>query len=266
VGQGEVRCVRHDGIASVTFARPEARNAMTWTMYEQFLEILLGLGRDPHVRVVVLRGEGGSFIAGTDIAQFTEFTTGEQGVAYEGRIEKVLGALEDIAVPTLAVVDGYAVGGGLAIAAACDLRVCTPDARFGLPIARTLGNCLSMRNYARLSALMGPARLRAMIMTARFVPAAEALAAGWVTEVAGREELEGRVQEICARLVGCAPLTIWATKTSLARLAREEVPADRDIIATVYGSSDFREGVSAFLGKRAPQWRDRAPVPAGGGS
>lgn len=264
--QGEVRCVRQDGIAAVTFARPEARNAMTWTMYEQFLDILLDLSRDPSLCVVVLRGDGGSFIAGTDIAQFTEFRTGEQGVAYENRIEEILGVLEEIAIPTLAVVEGYAVGGGLAIAAACDLRVCTPEARFGLPIARTLGNCLSMRNYARLSALMGPAHLKKMILMAGFVPAGEAVTTGLATEVVEPDELERRVQDICERLAGCAPLTVWATKKSLSRLATADVPPDDDIIATVYGSGDFAEGVSAFLEKRAPRWRDRAPGPARGPS
>src|SRR5262249_39539684 len=155
MSDGEVRYVRNGSVATVTFDRPAARNAMTWQMYEQLGEACRRIQQEDGLRVAVFRGAGGkSFIAGTDIAQFQAFRGGEDGMAYEARMEGYLAAIEVFPVPTLAVIEGFAIGGGLAIAAACDLRIATPGARFGVPIARTLGNCLSMPNYARLVAAL----------------------------------------------------------------------------------------------------------------
>jgi enoyl-CoA hydratase len=148
---GEVRLVRDGAVATILFDRPQARNAMTWPMYEGLAAACEQLSGDAGVRMAVLRGVGGkAFIAGTDIAQFQEFTTAEQGVDYEVKMESYLTALETLPFPTLAVVEGWAIGGGLAIAACCDLRIATAGTKFGVPIARTLGNCLSIANYARL--------------------------------------------------------------------------------------------------------------------
>ena len=156
MSDGEVRLVRDGAVATILFDRPQARNAMTWRMYEGLAAACAELSSDNGVRVAVLRGVGGkAFIAGTDIAQFQEFTTAEQGVAYEAKMEAYLGALEALPMPTLAVVEGWAIGGGLAIAACCDLRIATAGSKFGVPIARTLGNCLSVANYARLVAALG---------------------------------------------------------------------------------------------------------------
>jgi enoyl-CoA hydratase len=244
-------------VAHITFSRPEARNAMTWAMYDQLRECCDRL-RDDDVRVAVFRGEGGkAFIAGTDIGQFNEFSSPEDGVEYEDRIESILEALERLPLATVAVVEGYAVGGGLTIAAVCDLRICTPDAKFGLPIARTLGNCLSMQNYARLVALVGPARAKALIYRADFIAADDALTTGLATEVVEREKIDARVEELCEQLAGQAPLTMWATKEAIRRLAVANVPDGDDIVRRVYGSDDFKEGVSAFLDKRPAQWQNR---------
>ena len=258
LGTGEVRYEKRGRTAYVTFARPEARNAMTWMMYDQLRAASERLQQEDDVRVAVFRGEGGkAFIAGTDIGQFTDFATGDDGIDYERRIEDVLVSIERVPIPTIAVVEGYAVGGGLAIAAVCDLRICTPDAKFGLPIARTLGNCVSMQNYARLFALIGPAHTKALILGADFVPAQDALASGLATEVVERERLDDRVTELCERLEGHAPLTMWATKEALRRLTLANLPSGDDIVQAVYGSDDFKEGVSAFLDKRAPHWQNR---------
>src|SRR5918992_56212 len=182
-------------MAFVTFNRPDARNAMTWDMYEALYECCDKVDGDDSVRVVVLRGAGGkAFVAGTDIKQFREFKSGEDGITYERRIERIVGRLETLTKPTVAVIDGYAVGGGLSIAAVCDLRVCSTEAKFGLPIARTLGNCLSMDNYARLVSLIGPARAKEIVYTARFFSAEEALAAGLATEVIPSAGLDDRVE------------------------------------------------------------------------
>ncbi|MGH3666612.1 MAG: enoyl-CoA hydratase/isomerase family protein [Egibacteraceae bacterium] len=258
MGAGAVRYERRGPVAHLTFDRPEARNAMTWTMYDQLAELTDRVDADDDVRVVVLRGSGGkAFVAGTDIGQFAEFSSGADGLAYEARIEAIVGRLERVGKPTVAVVEGYAVGGGLGIAAVCDLRVCTPNARFGMPIARTLGNCLSMANYARLAALLGVARAKELIFTAGFVEAEEALAAGLVTQIIGAEELDERVAALCARLCEHAPITLRVTKEALRRIAATAVPAGDDLVEEAYGSADFAEGVAAFGDKRPPRWQSR---------
>ena len=188
---GDVRLVREAAVATILFDRPQARNAMTWRMYEGLAAACEQLAKDASVRVTVLRGVGGkAFIAGTDIAQFQDFKTGEQGVAYEAKMEGYLAALEALPMPTLAVVEGWAIGGGLAIAACCDLRIATPGTKFGVPIARTLGNCLSIANYARLIAALGQARAKRMLLLAENLSAEDALAAGFVTAVVDAAALD----------------------------------------------------------------------------
>jgi enoyl-CoA hydratase/carnithine racemase len=248
---------RRGQTAFVTFNRPEARNAMTWEMYDALYECCEEVDTDESVRVVVLRGAGDTFVAGTDIRQFGEFESGEDGISYESRMERVIGRLERVRKPTVAVVDGYAIGGGLSIAAVCDLRLCTPEAKFGIPIARTLGNCLSIENYARLVALVGPARTKELILTARTFSAEEALAAGLATEIVPASELDERVNELCASLESHAPITMRVTKEAVRRLQFAELPDAEDLVRETYGSEDFHEGVAAFVEKRRPVWRGR---------
>jgi enoyl-CoA hydratase/carnithine racemase len=244
-----------DGIGWVTLNRPEARNALTFAMYERLAEIAADPGG---ARALVIRGAGErAFAAGTDISQFRDFRTAEDGVAYEAMLDRVLGALERCAVPVIAAVSGACTGGGAGIAAACDLRIAAVGARFGFPIARTLGNCLSIANVVRLAALIGSARVTEMIFTARLLGAEEALAVGLVTEVLPDFAALMERAEALARLVaGNAPLTLRATKEALRRL-REALPEDGDLVRMCYGSADFREGMEAFLGKRAPVWKGR---------
>jgi enoyl-CoA hydratase/carnithine racemase len=208
------------------------------------------------VRVAVVRGAGGrAFVAGTDINHFRNVTNAEDGVEYEQHIESVLARLEEVRVPTVAVVDGYATGGGLSIAAACDLRICTPNARFGLPVARTLGNCVSMPTYARLAHLIGAARTLHLIYTAGFVDGEEAVRIGLASELA--EDVDTRLTELCEQLASHAPLTMRASKIALRRLRDRDLPPDEDLVRLCYGSADFREGVESFLDKRTPRWQGR---------
>lgn len=258
MSEGSVPCRIEDGVAWITFDRPAAHNAMTWSMYAQLVEACRRIGGDPSVRVAVLRGAGGrAFVAGTDIAQFQAFRSGEDGVDYERRIEEVIGALEAVPVPTLAVVEGWAIGGGLVIAAACDLRIATPGSKFGVPIARTLGNCLSTANLARMAAAIGVARTKRMIMLAENVTAEEALATGFVTEIAPAEQLDARVAALCGKLRGHAPVTLRVTKEALRRIQAAGVPAGDDLVRECYGSADFRNAVQAFVAKRPAEWSGR---------
>src|SRR5512144_332728 len=149
--QDETLVTRDGPVVTLTFNRPEARNAMTWGMYDRLYEVCEEVDADDSVRVLVLRGAGGkAFVAGTDISQFKVFERAEDGLAYERDGAARSARLERVTKPVIAQIQGYAVGGGFNITACCDLRIATPDAKFGVPIARTLGNCLSMETYARL--------------------------------------------------------------------------------------------------------------------
>ena len=248
----------HGDVAWVTFNRPEAHNAMTWEMYDRLVEACERIDEDPAIRVAVFAGAGGkAFVAGTDIRQFTAFETAQDGLEYEWRIDSVLDRLETVRKPTVALIDGFAMGSGFAIAACCDLRVVTPDAKFGMPIARTLGNCLSMRGYARLVALLGEARTKDVIFNARMVDADEARAAGLATAVVARDGLDAHVEELVERLAGHAPITLRVTKEAIRRIREATVPDGDDLVAAAYGSEDFRKGAAAFLEKRPYEWTGR---------
>ena len=245
-------------LAFFTLNRPHARNAMTWGMYHALGAACDEVDRNDAIRVFVLRGAGGkAFVAGTDIRQFLDFESGDTGIEYERDIDRYVGSLESVSKPTVAVIEGYATGSGLAMSAACDLRVCTPDAKFGMPIARTLGNCLSMRGYARLVALLGEARTKDVIFNARMVDAEEARAAGLATALVEAGELEAHVDELVERLAGHAPITLRVTKEAIRRIREATVPDGDDLVAEAYGSEDFRKGAAAFLEKRPYEWTGR---------
>jgi len=245
-------------LAVLTFNRPETRNAMTWAMYDALVDACERVDRDDAVRVLVLKGAGGkAFAAGTDISQFQQFKTPKDGVDYEQHIADVLDRLERVVKPTLAQIEGVAVGAGCAIAAACDLRVATPESTFGIPIARTLGNCVSGTAFSRLVDLIGPGHAKDILFTGRLVPAAEAHTIGLVDRIAPAEAITSVVRELALQIASNAPLTVRATKEMTRRLLakrRLASPEARDLIEMCYGSADFREGVEAFLAKRPPKW------------
>lgn len=248
--------VRHDGaILTVTFDRPHRHNAMTWAMYDGLLAACERADHSAEVRVMVLRGAGErAFVAGTDIEQFGAFRDGRDGVAYERRIAAVLDRLEEVTVPTVAAVRGYCVGGGLGIAAACDLRVATSSARFGVPIARTLGNCLSMNTCSLLVQHLGPARTLDLLLRARLLSADEALAAGFVSEVCADAGLDDALTGVVDTLLHHAPLSMWAAKEAVRRLRRAALPDGDDIVSRVFGSDDFHRAVRAFATRSPVEW------------
>jgi enoyl-CoA hydratase/carnithine racemase len=247
----------HEGIGRITFNRPQARNALTFAMYERLGEICRAANDDASLKALILIGAGDkAFASGTDINQFRAFKTPQDALDYEGRIDRILGALELCRVPTIAAISGACTGGGGGIAACCDLRIGTKTTKMGFPIARTLGNCLSTSNLSRLTALVGPARVKDLIFTARLIEADEAKQLGLLTEIVeDRDALERRAGELAQLIAGHAPLTLRATKEALRRLQRRLTREEgEDLILMCYMSRDFREGLDAFLTKRPPHW------------
>lgn len=254
---GEVSLAIAGGIATVTFDRPSARNAMTWAMYEQLGAACTAIEDDPSIRVATLRGAGGYFVSGTDISQFAAFEGSQAGLDYETRINACVATVESLRVPTIAVVEGGAMGGGFVLAAACDFRIVSSDSQFAAPIAMTVGNCLSMANVARLVAAFGAPRTKRLLILADVIGADEAVASGFALEAVSPEELEGRVAALCVRLISHAPITMRVSKEAIRRLVANGPPPGDDLIAAAYGSRDFKEGVAAFMGKRKPRWEGR---------
>jgi enoyl-CoA hydratase len=247
----------NEGVGRITINRPEARNAFTFRMYERLAEICRNASADSSLRVLVLTGaDETAFAAGTDISEFRKFSSPQDALDYEVRINALLDGLERIPIPTIAAVAGACTGGGTTIAACCDLRIGAANARFGVPISRTLGNCLSMANYTRLVALLGVARSKEIIFTGRLVDAAEARALGLLSEVLpDYAALQARATELARTIATRAPLTLRATKEAMRRIKEKMTPEEDDaMILSCYMSHDFQEGMEAFLNKRPPKW------------
>jgi enoyl-CoA hydratase/carnithine racemase len=249
-----------DGVCYVTFNRPQARNALTFAMYEKLAEICHNANADRSIRAILITGGGDkAFAAGTDISQFRTFDKEKDALDYEERIDRVMNAIERCRVPTIAAINGACTGGGASIAACCDLRIASRSIKYGFPVARTLGNCLSLSSYARLVYLVGPALVKDIVFRARLVEADEALAKGLVSELCENQEaLMKRAEELVRLVAGHAPLTMQATKEAILRL-RPSVPhgEGNDLVLMCYMSEDFREGMNAFLQKRAPVWKGK---------
>ena len=250
-------------IATVTLNRPEARNALTFGMYQALFDLCRRAGTpkdDRAIKAIVICGAGEkAFAAGTDIGQFTSFETLQDGHDYEAQIESVIRSIETCRVPVIAALHGAVTGGGLVIAAAAHLRLASADVKIGMPIARTLGNCLAITNLRRLVALFGEARVAHMILTAELLSADQALASGFVHDVLEDfATMLARATTLAQRLTMMAPLTIQSSLDGLRRLRHAAAcPDDSDLIAACYTSEDFAEGVAAFLEKRKPNWSGR---------
>ena len=253
--EGAVLLDQTRSVATLTLSRPAALNSLTWAMYQQMEAHLERLAADDAIRAVVIHGEGKAFAAGTDIQQFVGFTA-QDGIAYEHKMAAIVERLYAFSKPTIAAIHGPAVGAGIVIASVCDLRYATPASRFGVPIARTLGNCITLKNYQHLADAFGAMRTKEMLFTGRLLTAADALQDGFLTAIVEEEQLIAHATGVAQQIISLAPLTIWAAKEGQRRLNAAEKPIDfDDVIATVYGSADFAEGVRAYLEKRKPIWK-----------
>ena len=251
----EVRLELRNHVAYITFDHVAARNAMTVGMYQSLKSICEDLAKNSKAKVAILRGAGGkSFVSGSDIAQFSSFASGEDGISYEEGIDQYLAPLATLPIPTIAVIDGLAVGGGLANASCCDFRISTPDARFGVPIAKTLGNCLSAGNVAWLVAHLGVNIVKRMLLLAELVTAPDLLKQGYLLATYPAESLEAEANQLAQRLMKLAPITQKSTKLTLARLIKNNLPDCSDLIRECYGSADFKNGVAAFLDGKPLIW------------
>jgi enoyl-CoA hydratase len=257
-GTGELLVEAKGGIAWITFNRPTTRNAVSARMCARLTELCAEVAADPSIRVLVFAGAGRkAFASGADISEVQALDGEAQVRAFLQRWQRLLTAVDEVPIPTIAAVQGACTGGGASIALSCDLRVASPGSRFGFPIARHMGSGLTIENFVRLSSLIGLAKTKEILYTARLVPAAEALAIGVYNEVTADEEtLLPRVAELAAEIAANAPLTHRATKQSLLRIRQQMTPPgdNYDLAVQAYLSRDFQEGVGAFLEKRKPRW------------
>jgi enoyl-CoA hydratase len=258
MNEPEILFEREGPLGIVTLNRPAALNALTWAMYDGLIDACTQAEADDQLRVLIMRGGPKAFAAGTDISQFENFRGAEDGLAYEQRLESAVGRLEAVTKPTIAAIEGYAVGAGAALALACDLRYGGAGSKIGVPIARTLGNCLSIANHARLLDLLGPGRTKELLYRATLVEADDARAVGLLNEVVAEGQAFERARQVALEIAAHAPITLLIAKEALRRLLakRREVEGD-DLIARAYASEDFREGVSAFIARRKPVFRGR---------
>ena len=238
--------------AWVTFNNPSARNALTWPMYEELKKICDSLAINPDIRVVIFKGAGDkAFVSGSDIQQFVDLKKDE---AYEVAVDHIFASLQQMPMPTIAMIEGIAVGSGLLMATACDFRISTPDARFGIPVAKTLGNCLSPSNLSWIAAHLGISTVKKMLLTAELIKAPELMESSFIYQIAEAAEIESVTHALAEKLSALAPITQKASKLTLARLLQSNLPDCTDLMRETYNSKDFREGVNAFLEGRPPKW------------
>lgn len=243
--------------AHIRFDNPSAHNALTSRMWHDLRDAARDIAADRNIRVATFRGVGGkAFISGTDISKFADYTTGQQGVDYERDIDICMGAIDAIPCTTIAIVEGWAVGGGINISSACDFRIATPDARFGSPIGRTIGNCLSAASVARIGGAVGVQMAKRMVLLGEILTAQELLASGFLLKIVERDALDAEAEALCRRAAENAPLTTRTTKETIRRMTFGSLPDIEALIAEVYGSADFRRGVADFLAKtrQLPAW------------
>jgi enoyl-CoA hydratase len=255
MSEGQVHYRKTGPIAEIIFDHPAARNAMSNAMWCAMRDYCYAIAKDNSVRVVTFRGAGGkAFVSGSDISEFGKMQSGRDGIIYERGIDEYIGAVEALPMTTIAIVDGWAVGGGLNIVCGCDFRIATPDARFGSPVGRTIGNCLSMNSYLRIAGVVGVGTAKRMMMLGEIVTAQELLQLGALYSMVEREALDEAVKVLCDKAIANAPLTTKTTKEAIRRKLYSNPPDIDDLIEQVYSSNDFKNGVKSFNAKTKIEW------------
>jgi len=252
---------REPPVATVIFNRPEARNALNEAMQRDLPPLLDALREDANVRVLVFRGAGGrAFAAGDDITQFVNWGA-KEALAHYHHLESFISAIETFPKPTIALIEGFAVGAGLEAAAACDLRYASADSRFGIPIAR-LGHTVDLHNARRLIRLVGPSRVKEMLFTAELIGAEEALQIGLINRLLPADQVERYTYDMARKMATHAPLSLMQSKASV-QLCLDNpelrgIEEQAGIAAALYDTEDFHAGVEAFLSKQPlPPFRGR---------
>ncbi|MGA2893064.1 MAG: enoyl-CoA hydratase [Xanthobacteraceae bacterium] len=245
------------GVGIVTFNNPERHNAVSLDMWEATKRILDDFAADNDVRVVVLTGAGGkAFVSGADISKFgDERATLEAARAYNVKSDAAYSSVADFPKPTIAMIRGYCIGGGLGLATCCDLRICSDNSRFAVPAAK-LGLGYGYTGLKRLVDIVGPAFAKEIFYTARQFDAAEALAMGLVNRMVPAAELEAYVKGMTDMICANAPLTIKAVKFTVGQVVKEDSQRDlarsTELVEQCFASRDYTEGRTAFMEKRKP--------------
>jgi enoyl-CoA hydratase/carnithine racemase len=257
LGTDKMRAVKEAGVGTMIFNNPEKLNAVSFEMWRAAATILDDFAADPEIRVVVLTGAGGkAFVSGADISKFGDERAQEEAVQrYNTQTEKIYSGLHRFPKPTIAMIRGYCIGGGLGLAVACDLRICSDKSRFALPAAK-LGLGYGFNALNRLSSVVGLAFAREILFTARQFSAAEAQTMGLVNRVAPDDDVERLTREYADTIAANAPLTVSTAKFIFEQLYKD--PAERDLaecdrrVKACFASRDYVEGRQAFVEKRKP--------------
>jgi len=259
LADGKILAGAADGIARIVVNNPQTRNAVSLAMWDAVAGALAGFAADPSLRVLIVSGAGGrAFVSGADISRFDQERTGEDAVArYNTAAEAAYASLAAFPRPVIAAIDGACVGGGLALAVACDIRLAAEDSRFGLPAAR-LGLGYPFSGIARLVGVVGRAAAAEILFTATLYDAAQAKAWGLVNRLLPAGEVQAAAEALAAQIAANAPLTVAAAKRALVEHARDgqarDLAAVQAMVAAAFASADYREGQAAFRDKRPPRF------------